>query len=97
VQRLALVEGQRAGQLVAPAGADVGGAMEGRRAREGGLARPARERGDRGVDRGARVVAIAPRDLTEVLAGGGAARPLRGAAARVAPLGPDEHPRRSES
>ena len=42
MQRLALVEGERAGELVAAALADVGDAAQGGGARERGLALPAR-------------------------------------------------------
>jgi hypothetical protein len=96
VQRLALVERQRAGELVAAARADVGDAVQRRGARERGLARPGGERPHGGVDRRPRVVAISPGDRAEILTGGGARGPLRGAAHGVAPLAGDEHPRRSE-
>ena len=62
VQRLALVERERAGELVAAALADVGDAVQRGCAGERGLRRPPGEGLDRGGDGGLGVGAIALRD-----------------------------------
>ena len=75
MQRLALVEGERPGQLVPPPLAGVSDPVQGARPLEGRGGRPPAERGGGGLDRRARVGAVAlghlPDHLTGHRAGGG--------------------------
>src|SRR6185437_3034871 len=85
VQRLALVEGERAGEVVAAALAYVGDPAQRGGAGERRLALPGGERGLGGGDRAARVLAVALRDRAELLAGRGARRIGHVARQRVLP------------
>src|SRR4029453_8127860 len=92
LERLALVERQHAGQLVAAALDHVGGAVQQLRALETGATSPGVERGVRCRDCATRILAATLRHRAERLTGcrtGG----LGGGTARgVAPLAVDEHP-----
>src|SRR3954454_22277382 len=94
VQRLALVERERERELVAAALAHGGDAAQVVGARKRGLALPRRERGLRGGDGAAGVLAVAFCDRPERLARRGARRLGDGARQRVLPGARDEHPGR---